>query len=1032
MMKTMTRNYKRWENIHLPHINRKDAVASFHRYRTKEEARAMDKKNSAGYRSLDGTWQFLYVEAPEMSPSGFYHKDFYANGWDEIHVPSCWQLKGYGKMSYTDLYYLFPINPPYVPTDNPTGIYRRTFQLEEMAPGQRTIVKFNGVDSAFDLWINGEHVGYSKVSRLPSEFDITAYVRAGVNQVTVRVYQWSDGTYLEDQDMWWMSGIFRSVELYHITETAIEDCYFVTTFDDQYQNSELKVHVKLRNHSSTNKEVKVACELLDDQGSLIHQFQQAIQVAAQSDSCSELQQLVQSPNHWTAETPNLYQLLVTLYEGDQILEVIPLRVGFREIKIIDGCIAINGKPILLNGVNRHDHDPVEGRTVNEESMRKDIVLMKLHNINAVRTSHYPNQEIFYDLCDEYGLYVIDEADLECHGFELTGNYDWLADNQLWESSFVDRAERMVIRDRNHPSIIMWSLGNESSFGSNFVAMYEACKRLDATRLVHYEGDPKGVAGDVYSTMYTRLEALKELGRNDEGKKPHVLCEYGHAMGNGPGGLKEYQEVFRQYKRLQGGFIWEWCDHGILEKDEAGHEYYAYGGDYGDEPTNGNFCIDGLVYPDRTPSPALLEYKKVIEPVKTQAVDLWNGRILIENAYNHIDLSHLNMDWKIVYDDQVLMQADEEIGFIQPGEMKEIRLAYNLDEVLPNTDYYLTIEYSLKKPASYAEQGHVVANTQFKLPQYQEAAVVRAPSGTISITRDAVFTTISNDRFEVVFHHVYGYLHSYRSGSAALIERGPRMTMWRAPIDNDMYKVEDWKKKYFLHLSSEQLASFEAEHRGVYAEVNIKTYFSALNQGFGFDMAYRYIIHADGTVQLQLSGTPIIRCKEVPALLPRLGIELFADKGLDQVTWYGRGFGENYIDSRESAFMGIYRASVEELHTPYVYPQENGNRTDVKWFSVANQEKSLLFKSKHSCELTVHDYTTEALERAKHRHEIDKSPYQVIHIDYMQTGLGSNSCGQEQLPPYKLGLQPFGIDIEWSVVQAGSEIQESKKQFVHEG
>lgn len=1024
----MERSYKRWEDIQLTHINRRSAVASFSRYKSREQAVIVDKRNSIGYQSLDGLWKFLYVEAPELSPEGFWHTGFDAIGWDEIPVPSCWQLKGYGNMSYTDLYYQFPINPPYVPTENPTGIYRRTFQIDEVSSGNRLILKFNGVDSAFDVWVNGEHVGYSKVSRLPSEFDITDYVLSGENQLTVRVYQWSDGTYLEDQDMWWLSGIFRSVEMYQIPQVDIEDCYVVTDFDQLYQDSELQLKLKLTNYTNVEQELVVACELLNDQGITMNQFRQTVAIAAQSQYDAELKEIVHSPKQWTAETPNLYQLLITLYAGEQIVEVIPVRIGFRKIEIINGNITVNGKVIMLNGVNRHDHDPVEGRTVSEENMLRDILLMKQHNINAVRTAHYPNNEVFYDLCDRYGLYVIDEADLECHGFELTGNYDWISNNQLWEQSFVDRAERMVLRDRNHPSIIMWSLGNESSFGCNFTAMYHACKQLDDTRLVHYEGDRQAVVSDVYSTMYTRLEALKVIGQNDEGKKPHILCEYGHAMGNGPGGLKEYQDVFRQYKRLQGGFIWEWCDHGIEQKDEEGNTYYVYGGDFGDEPTNGNFCIDGLVYPDRTPSPGLLEYKKVIEPVKSYALDLANGLLEIENRYDFMDLSHLSMEWKVVYDDQVIAHGSKDLAGIQPGEKRKVELSYAMDEIVSNTDYYLTVEFALKDDMPYAAQGLVVAFEQFKLPYYRAELKPRQETGKLSIVRDQVYTTISNEQVEVVFHHVYGYLHSHRSQGTDVIERGPRMTMWRAPIDNDMYKVEDWKKKYFLHLSSEQLTGFEVTDHEAHVEVNIKTYFSALNQGFGFDMEYRYTIFNDGTVRLCLSGTPVIRCKEVPSMLPRLGIEMFVRKGLEQVAWYGRGFGENYVDSKEASIMGIYSASVADLHTPYVYPQENGNRTDVQWFSLSNLDNALMIRTKHGCEMSVHDYTKEALERAKHRHTLESSPYNVVNIDYMQSGLGSNSCGQEQFPPYKLGLQPFELHVEWSTIVPGTEIVESKKCY----
>lgn len=1025
----MRRSYKRWEDIHLSHINRKSASASFWRYRSKKQALEMNKEESTGYQSLDGEWEFLYLEAPELSPSGFYQIDYDSSKWDRIEVPSCWQMKGYGKMSYTDLYYLFPINPPYVPTDNPTGIYRRGFHVDELALGQRIILKFNGVDSAFDLWINGEHAGYSKVSRLPSEFDITPYVAAGDNQIAVRVYQWSDGTYLEDQDMWWLSGIFRSVELYQVPETTVEDIYVVTEFDEWYQDSELKVHIKLDSCSDQEKKVRITCELLDDQGELVTEMEQGMTFSAGATHDITLTKLISSPKQWTAETPNLYSLLVTLYEGEQAVEVIPVRIGFRCVEVKDGNITVNGKVIMINGVNRHDHDPEHGRTVSKERMLQDILLMKRYNINAVRTAHYPNNEIFYDLCDQYGLYVIDEADLECHGFELIGRYDWLSDNKEWEQAYVDRAERMVLRDRNHASVIMWSLGNESSFGNNFVSMAQACKRLDPTRLVHYEGDRKAIVTDVYSTMYTRLEALKGIGKDDEGKKPHIMCEYGHAMGNGPGGLQEYQDVFRQYKRLQGGFIWEWCDHGIQQMDADGDTYYTYGGNFGDEPTNGNFCIDGLIYPDQTPSPALLEYKKVIEPVKTTAVDLKQGMIEIENTYQFIDLSHLQLEWKIVYDDQVLAQGKTSLETILPGEKREHRIDYSIDEVLPNTDYYLNLQYKLKDGMAYAEQGHVVADAQFKLPYERTEVTVRNVSGELSIVRDAVYTTISNAQFEAVFDHVYGYLHSYRRHGAAWIERGPRLTMWRAPIDNDMYKVDDWKKKYFLHLSSEQLMGFDVKDCDSYAEVNISTYFSALNQAFGFESTYRYTVYADGAIRLHLAGEPVIYSKEVPSMLPRLGIEMHVCLELGHVTWYGRGFGENYVDSKQASMMGVYRAAVEELHTPYVYPQENGNRTDVKWFSMSDREaSSLLFKSRNSCELTVHDYTTEALERAKHHHELEKASYHVVHIDDMQTGLGSNSCGEEQLPPYKLGLRSFSIDVEWSSVVPGTEVCMSKRLY----
>ena len=607
---------KRWENHQITGIGRREARTAFY-------------KDSQSRISLNGEWKFKYIDAPELSPEGF-EKPGVGNEWDNIDVPSVWQLRGYDKMHYTDVLYPFPINPPYVPDENPTGIYKKIVNLDDQWVQKDTILKFHGVDSAFDVWVNGNYVGFSKVSRLPSEFDITEFVKSGENDVTVRVYKWSDGTYLEDQDMWWLSGIYRDVELINEEKNAVLDVQIDGSLDDSYTNGLFTSKIKMK-QAGTNIKWKLSYK-----GEAVFEGE-----ASFKDKEIYISADIPSVHTWTAETPELYDFTISTDTQE-----VTVRCGFRRIEIKDKNFCVNGQVILLNGVNHHDYNPKEGRTVTREQMEDDIRLMKQYNINAVRCSHYPANEYFYDLCDEYGLYVINEADLECHGFEWVENYTWITDDESWKNVYVDRSVRMVKRDRNHPSIIMWSMGNESAFGCNFRSAAQAIRELDDTRLIHYEGDFEAEVTDVYSTMYTRLKGLKEIAEYEvKGDKPHVMCEYGHAMGNGPGGLKAYQDMYRKYKRLQGGFLWEWYDHGI-HTVEGDNEYYKYGGNYGDFPTNGNFCIDGILMPDRTPSPGMEEYKQIIAPIEITPIAGNIKKIKIENYYDFLNLSTVIINWEI--------------------------------------------------------------------------------------------------------------------------------------------------------------------------------------------------------------------------------------------------------------------------------------------------------------------------------------------------------------------------------------------------
>ncbi|ETI66254.1 glycoside hydrolase family 2 TIM barrel-domain containing protein [Neobacillus vireti] len=1014
----MLREMKRWENIHLTGINRLPAHTNFYRYENRENATTFNRENSIGYRLLDGVWKFLFVDAPELSPKGFETEDFAIAKLDDIEVPSSWQMKGYGKMHYTDVLYPFAINPPFVPQENPTGIYFKEIVIDELSEEEALILTFNGVDSAFDLYVNGQHVGFSKVSRMPSEFDITEFVKKGSNRVTVRVYQFSDGTYLEDQDMWWLSGIFRSVELFTINKDTLQDLFVETLPDENYENFTLKIGGAF--FSNYVKNVNVTLRHRDEK---VAEF--AIDVV---DGRFEFSRLVENPHVWNAEEPNLYTLEFEYVLPTGGKEIVPLRIGFRSIEIIDNEIRVNGKRIFFNGVNRHDANPKTGRTVNYEDMLKDVKMMKQHNINAVRTAHYPNNDVFYDLCDEYGLYVIDEADLECHGFENTGNYNWISDNELWEKQYVDRAVRMVKRDRNHPSVIMWSLGNESGAGRNFTAMNNAIKAIDATRLVHYEGDRVAAYSDVYTTMYTRLAPLEEIGKDAEGKKPHILCEYGHAMGNGPGGLTEYQQVMRKYPRLQGGFIWEWCDHGIETTNENGETIYLYGGDYGDFPTNGNFCIDGLVFPDKTPSPGLIEYKKVIEPIVTEEVDLQEGKVLVKNLYDFRNLSGIVLHVTVKSFDTLIEKKEIKLPSIEAQEEAELVLPVDLVKAARYDDVRIYLSYREAEDTLHADKGHEITKASFLLAATKVKKTVKAvvSDGSDFIIEDgAAQLTIENNKLKAVFSKVFGSLESFTVEGEEIIHKGPEVTLWRAIIDNDMYKKDDWINKYFLKNTKEQLGTITYEAVEDYIDIEITNYLSTVNQAWGFHLTYNYRIAKNGALNVDLKGKKVVRGNEIPEMLPRIGVTIQLNQDYNEVTWYGRGDSESYQDTKRSQPIGLYSKTVEEMHIDYVYPQENGSRCDTSFLAVAKGEDMYLVNFKEEHDFTIHDYETSSLEEAKHRGNIKKSAYNVLTIDYKQSGVGSNSCGEEQLPPYRVGVEDFHLQFEMRKVKKGNLVEESK-------
>lgn len=999
---------KTWENHQIDGINRMPARAHFLTFQSKEKALLNNNRYTHAFKNLNGVWKFMFLDAPEYSPEGFFNSDFDVTKMDDITVPGNWQLQGYGKMHYSDLWYNFPINPPYVPTENPTGIYKRTFFVEESYRDKKIIIRFCGVDSAYHLWINGKEVGYSKVARNESEFDITDIIRVGEeNDVTVRVYQWSDGTYLEDQDMWWESGIFRDVELIGVPKDGINDYKVIADLDDEYKNGIFKVEAFLR----TTKEVNVTFELVDAGENTV--FTKTV-VAKEGKAC--IDEVIADVNHWTAETPYLYKLFMTVEDDGQIVEVIPQNVGFRNIRLNGETFLVNGVAIKFKGVNRHDYSPQNGRVVSREEIEKDIILMKQFNINAIRTSHYPNSYYLYDLCDEYGMYLIAETDLECHGFELTGDYKWITDDPSWELAYVSRMTRMIERDKNHPAIIFWSLGNESAFGCNFRKMTDVAHEMDPTRLVHYEGDFDVESADVYSTMYTWIENPKKpyLMKDiiEKSKKPHVHCEYCHAMGNGPGNLKDYQDLVYAHDKLQGGFVWEWFDHGIESFTESGEKYYRYGGDFGDDPSNKDFCIDGLIMPDRTPSPGLYEYKKVIEPITTTAVDIQKGIINLLSRYDFANLDRFNLVYKVMEDDVILQTGFMAVPSIEARANKDITLPYDLSaiKVKPGAHYYVNISYQLREDTSYASSGHELATAQFELPLYKEGIVVR-PEGILNVEKEHTTLHVKGANFSLDFNLVNGNLMNIVRDGMQVLSKGPRLTLWRAPISNDMEIIDKLKKVYFLHLEHEVVMNIDYHMEGNILKVEVDTINSTTNSAWHFKTKYVYTVCPSGDILIDVEGTPSGRVDLAPDMLPRIGVSMHLDKSMEHVRYFGMGPGENYADSKEAAQMGLYANTVDGLFTNYVIPQENGNHMGCKWVSMTNDRgMGLLASTEGDFNFSASWYEDKDLDDAKHTCDLVKRDYIVFNVDYKQNALGTNSCGQWQLDKYRAKFEDFKLSF----------------------
>jgi beta-galactosidase/beta-glucuronidase len=1007
-------NIRDWENPQLLHRNTERPHASLLPFSDIESALTGERGASPAFKLLNGQWQFLYVQNPTEVPSDFHGEDFDSGDWDLIPVPSNWQLLGYGTPNYTNVRYPFPVDPPYVPQENPCGLYRRTFDLPAAWENQQIYLNFEGVDTAFYVWVNGQMVGFSKGSHMPSEFNITCHLTPGSNLLAVQVFQWADSSYLEDQDMWRLSGIFRDVYLLARSPLHLQDAHLTPRLDAGYKDGVLEMKLAIHNSGDQGSDPALLSAVLLDAagleviprtavteiGSLVSGGVKAVQTSLE----------ISAPQKWSAEEPYLYTLLLTLAsENGSVKEVIPFRIGFRKVEVIHQALFINGVAVKLQGVNRHETDPDSGHAVSYAAMLRDITLMKQNNVNTVRTSHYIDDPRWLDLCDRIGLYVVDEADLETHGMQFSGNLDELSSDPAWKQAYLDRAVRMVERDKNHPGIIFWSLGNESGYGPNHDAMAAWIRSVDETRLIHYEGAHESKVMDMVSVMYPSVEHLIQEGERSDDLRPYFMCEYAHAMGNGPGNLKEYWEAIRTHPRLIGGCVWEWVDHSIRQFTPEGEEWFAYGGDFGDEPNDGDFCVDGLNFPDRRPYPGLIELKKIYEPVVVEAVDLALGRIKINNRHAFSSLAYLAGTWRILQDGVLLSGGSLPNLDTPAGGSTVIDMPYSLPAPRPGAEYWLELSFTLAADTAWASAGHVVARAQFQIPVVVPPAHVHLVKGmpALEIEQEKNALIIQGDDFDLVFDTFNGTIAEWQSHGQSLLVEGPRLNVWRAPTDNDIHVAEEWREAAFDRLQQRvENVSITTSLPGA-VRIEVDAILAGYFKRPALTCTYRYTIYGSGDVVIETHVAPL---DKLP-VLPRIGLKLVLPGELENITWYGRGPHENYADRKESAFVGVYSGTVADQVVPYIFPQEFGNKSEVRWAALTDKRGAgLLVAGMPLINFSAHPYNLDNLTRATHTYELETQDEVHLYLDHRQAGLGSNSCGPGPLPEYLIQPEPVAFKV----------------------
>ena len=1020
-----------WENPEIIGYNKLPAHNTSISFASEGEALKHDITSSSRYQSLNGKWKFSWAPVPEKAPSDFYMEDFNVSDWKEIPVPSNWELQGYGTAIYTNVIYPYPANPPFVPKDdNPVGCYRREFQLPRAWADMQITLHFGGVSSAMYVWVNGQKVGYSQGSRLPAEFDITPYLQKGKNSLSVKVYRWSDGNYLEDQDHWRLSGIHRDVYLAASPKFQIYDFFVKTKFDHHYTNAELQVHAKVKKFGTDQpKGWTIEGQLYDDEGMPVLSQPMSVETDnlvrrpwPQRDKVpfADMKASIEKPKKWSAEFPNLYTLVLTLKDDQgKTIESRSNRIGFREVKIKEGELLVNGKSVLLYGVNRHDHSQTGGKTVTEQEMLNDILLLKQFNFNAVRTSHYPNNPKWLELCDEYGIYLIDEANIETHGVG-----GWLSNDPQWHNAFVDRGIRMVERDKNHPSVIFWSLGNESGYGPNHAAMSGWIKDYDDTRFIHYEGalsmygglDAPGV--DMISRMYAPLEEMVAWANHPFDKRPVIYCEYAHAMGNSLGSFYKFWDAIRANKRMIGAFIWDWTDQGLLQTDANGRKYWAYGGDFGDEINSGNFCINGVIASDQTAKPVTWEVKKIQQPVAMKAAMLLRGDIDVTNWHHFTDLSIYDVSWELEENGIVIQNGSLESIKTKPAGTERINVPFEKPELKAGAEYHLKVIFKTSKDNPWSKKGHIVAWEQFKLP-FKTSALPEADISKyekLTVSENSSGVAISGNGFDVLINKSDGLLSSYKLDGKEVISSPLVPNFWRAPIDNDNgggmpYRLGIWKDAGKVR-TVKNIRTVRISDQAVKIAVEMTL------QKISSKLYTAYTVYGNGEVVVSYEfmaggGLPNI---------PRIGMQMQISKAYDNMKWYGNGPHETYWDRHKGSAIGIYQKSVSKDFYQYVRPQESNNQWGTRWAQLTDDSGAgIIISTETPINFSAWPYTMEDLEVAKHINELPERDIITVNIDLLQQGVGGDdSWSQKARPHEEYRITPGNYTYRFSIKPANAE------------
>ncbi len=1003
-----------WENPEVFAFNKEKTRSTFLPYQNAEAAIKDYYEASEWYQSLNGTWKFNWVYKPEDRPKDFYKDDYDVSSWGEMPVPGNWEMNGYGTPIYTNIKYPFPKNPPFIDhAHNPVGSYKRSFELPENWKNRRVYLHFENSAAAMYVWVNGQKVGYSQNAKCPAEFDITKYVRPGQNNVAIEAYRWSDGSYLEDQDFWRLSGFDRGIYLYSTSNVRIADFFAKAGLDANYENGVLDVNIDISNKLNKSQNAELTVSLLDGNTKNIFSETKSVQLNGESSNEINIKSVIKKPTQWSNETPALYTLLLTLKSDGKFIEATSCKVGFRTVELKNAQLLVNGKAILVRGVNLHEHNAFTGHVQDKETMLQDIKLMKQHNINAVRLSHYPQNPLWYKLCDEYGLFLVDEANIEEHdmGAALQAPFDTTihpAYLPLWAEAHKDRVQRLFERDKNHPSVIIWSLGNECGNGDVFYDMYDWLKKKDPTRLVQFEQAGQNRNTDIVCPMYPGIDYMQRYALRNDVTRPFIMCEYSHAMGNSNGNFKEYFDIIRSSEHMQGGFIWDWVDQGLYAKDDSGREYWAYGGDIGgykythDE----NFCANGLVSPDRKPHPGLYEVKKEYQDILFSSDDIGEGKLTVQNQFMYHNLKDYSFKWVLkkngIVEKEKLFSID-----LAAGETKEINLALPKLKINEGEEYTVDVYAYTTKEDSFLPIGFEVAREQFMYADNQYFTIKDEVKGDISIEEKYNRIYLQAGDVQAVIEKWSGVLASYQINGKHLLNRGPEPDFWRAPTDNDYGNGMPWKLNIWRTASQNRVVkSVKVSQSDGIATVVTEWWMRDIASFY----TLTYSFYTDGTLKVKAKWAA--ESKDIPEM-PRFGMQMRLNNEFDAFEYYGRGPWENYSDRNTSSFLGIYNSTVAEQQVDYIRPQENGNKTDVRWLSLKNADGiGIKIEGLQPLSVKVAHNPAEDLDAGltkKQMHPSDVTPRNEIflNVDLKQRGVGGdNSWGAYPHLPYLLGEKTY--------------------------